>query len=96
MSDEEQTLTELFTEIEKKMGAYSRDHLTHATNVINNMSKCGKEIRIILTRRLRHMVREAENDEIHDVKHGLYCLLKDLGVKVAKDEFGGYSLEEGE
>ena len=93
---EERTLDELFTDIEKKVGAYSIDRLSHASNVIYNMSQCGKKIRVVLVERLKRMVREAENQEIYDVKHGLYCLLKDLGVNVGKDEYGDYYLEEKE
>lgn len=96
MEDQEKTLGELFEVIEKKLGAYSRDHLTHASNVINNMSECGQKIRLILIQKLKHMVREAENNEIADVRHGLYCLLRNLGVKVAKDNFGDYYLEYNE
>lgn len=94
MSDEEETLDELLSAIEKKLGAYSRDHLTHAANVINSSSENATKIRANLIQRLKHMVREAENREISDVKRGLYYLLKDLGVKVAKDKYDDYYLEE--
>lgn len=42
---EEESLAELFKAIEKKTGAYSRDHLTHAENCIEHMSQCAQEIR---------------------------------------------------
>jgi len=93
LSDEE-TLDELLSHIEKNLGAYSSDHLKHAENCLEEASERAKNIREKLVVRLKHMVREAENDEICDVRVGLYSLLKDLGEKVKEDEYGDYYLED--
>lgn len=91
--DEKETLDELLKSIEMKFGAYSRNHLTHAENVIDSASENAKKIRVNLVERLKHMIREAENNEIADVRRGLYCLIKDLGVPVKKDKWGDYYIE---
>ena len=93
MSDEE-TLDELLSHIERKLGAYSSDHLQHAENCLEEASERAKKIRANLVSRLRHMLREAENEEITDVTAGIYVFLKDLGVNVKQDEYGDYYLEE--
>ena len=93
MKTEKKTLDNLFTEIEQKIGVFSLDHQKHANNTIENASKCAKQIRQRLIERLKHIVREAENDEICDVTSGLYSLLKDLGVKVSRDAYGDFYLE---
>lgn len=87
-----ETLDELLKHIQEKCGAYSRNHLEHAENCLNEASENAKKIREELVKRLKGMVREAENDEIADVRRGIYCLLKDLGVKVLQDEYGDYYL----
>lgn len=90
----EETLDELLKNIQERCGAYSRNHLEHAENCINEASENAKKIREELVKRLKHMVREAENNEIADVRVGIYSLLKDLGVQVLQDEYGDYYLRE--
>jgi len=41
--EELKKVIELLTEVAEKRGAYSRDHLQHAVNVIENASKRAKE-----------------------------------------------------
>lgn len=96
MTLHEKTLDLLLKEIEDKLGAYSQDYLTHAENVINVASENAKEIRTQLVKFLKGLVKEAENEEIHDVKTGLYWLLGDLGVNIKRDAFGDYYLGEDE
>lgn len=45
---EDMTIDELLEEIIQKKGAYSRDHLIHAENCIDNASKCAKRIKDLL------------------------------------------------
>jgi len=49
-----------------------------------------------LQEQIRHMIREAENDEIADVRVGCYSLAEKFGLKVKKDEYGEYYLDEGD
>jgi len=84
---EEKTMDELLEMIEKKFGAFSRDHLEHAGNVIDSNSKNAKEIRRRLIGKVKHLIRKVENKEVANVKRELYEMLMDLGVDVKKDNF---------
>lgn len=94
MTDEKETLDKLLTDIEKKMGAYSRDQLRHADNVITSASENAKKIRTILIERVKQLITTIGNHVWCDVERELYEFLKELGVKVTKDGQGDYSLEE--
>ena len=43
---------------------------------------------------IKEIIREAENDEIYDVRRSLYSLFKHLGGKVKVNEWGEYYIEE--
>jgi len=52
-------VVELLTPVAEKVGAYNRDHLTHAINVINNASvKAKRSIEI-----LEEIIVEEEGDK---------------------------------
>lgn len=82
---EEINLKELFDDIIEKKGAYSRDQLTHAENVIDCASKNASLIKAKIVEILKGILREGDNGEGSDCAASAAYWLNNLGIPTAEE-----------